>query len=105
MYGPAPVSARKVASLIRWLPPDAALWRSLGTAWDTRTELAALTVEMLDAQLRAFVQANSKKGTPAHPPMHIPRPWEAPEKAARRGTGLSELIGNVPVRASTSGGQ
>ena len=89
--------------MIRWLPPEAALWRSAGRDWTTENELQALTIEMLDAFRRMYLQANSKKGTQLPPPITIPRPGDkAKERARRSGTTLKEMIGimKVPVRRS-----
>lgn len=101
LYGPEPMSARRVASLVRWLPPDAAVWRSAGTAWDVKTELAATTVELLDALLGVTVQVNSKKPKKVEP-TRIPRPWQS-ERKRDGGTTLGELLSKsgmrvVPVR-------
>ena len=91
---------RRLLSFMQWLPPDAAVWRSTGTAWDANTELQAVTVEMLDAVLRAYTQVHSKKGSRPPKPLEIPRPWKRTAKPARSGTSLSELMraGGVPVR-------
>lgn len=96
------MGVRKLVSLTRWLPPDAALWRSTGQAWDTSTELQAVTVEMLDGILRAYMQVHSKKGTQQAKPLEIPRPWKQSAKRERSGTSLNELLsaGRVPVRHS-----
>ena len=85
-----------------WLPPDAAVWRSTGQAWDAGIELQATTVEMLDALLRAYLQVHSKKGTRQPKPVEIPRPWKRAAKPGRTGTPLSDLLraGGVPVRRS-----
>lgn len=100
LYGPEPMGVRRLLSLTRWLPPEAALWRSTGQAWDTHTELQATTVEMLDALLRAYLQVHSKKGAKQPQPVEIPRPWKRTEKPRQSGTPLSELIraSGMPVR-------
>lgn len=76
------------------------MWRSTGQAWDTSTELQAVTVEMLDGLLRAYMQVHSKKGSQNAKPLEIPRPWKQSAKPGRSGTPLKELIGTggVPVR-------
>lgn len=92
LYGPQRLSARRIANLIHWLPPDSATWRATGYAWDIDTELQATTVEILDRLLHAYVQTHSKKKITAEP-LKIPRPWDktAGADGKRPGTTLAEL--------------
>lgn len=92
-----------MCNLIGWLPPEAALWRSAGTSWDVKTELAATTVELLDSLLIAFVQANSKKRKKMEP-VKIPRPWTSDAAGKTGGTTLGELLGKSGMRVITSEG-
>lgn len=85
--------------MLRWLPPEAALWRANGTSWTTSDELQASTVEMLDALLRTYVQVHSKPGSRKSTPLRIRRPWDKPENERKKGTTLGELLGqNLAVR-------
>jgi len=80
--------------MIRWLPPEAALWRSAGTSWTTDNELQAATIEILDSFLRVYVQAHSKPGGTKSKPLRIPRPWDKAEKEAKRSTSIGEMLSN-----------
>lgn len=88
------LGAREIIQMMRWLPPEAALWRSAGTSWSTENELQAATVEMLDALLRTYIQAHSKPNAKRPTPLRIPRPWDKAEKQAKRRTTLGEMLGN-----------
>jgi hypothetical protein len=92
LWGIEPLGTRKIANLIKWLPPEAAIWRSNETAWDTQTELQATTIEILDAILRTYLQVHSKPNSKKPKPIKIPRPWEKTEKEAKRGTTLNKLL-------------
>lgn len=95
------MSVRRYASLVKWLPPDAALWRATGKDWSTTNELLSILIETLDTFRRMYLQANSKRGTNLPEPLHIPRPWEREkERKKSSGTSLRELIGvhRVPVK-------
>jgi hypothetical protein len=94
LWGKESLGAREIISMIRWLPPEAAFWRSAGTSWTTDNELQATTIEMLDALLRTYIQANSKPNAKKPSPMRIPRPWDKAEKKQQRGTSIGEMIGN-----------
>jgi hypothetical protein len=101
LYGPNQISTRRFYSLVKWLPPEAAVWRSMQRNWTTENELQAITIEMLDGFRRLYLQANSKKGTQLPPPITIPRPWDKKKEPSKRsGTTLKEMIGimKVPVR-------
>jgi hypothetical protein len=77
LWGPKPIGARRLASLIRGLPPDSALHRALdpdGWAWGNVEELMAVLVEM-------FHSANTPKGTK---PLKIRRPGASPERSGPR---------------------
>jgi hypothetical protein len=100
LYGPGALGFRRFSSLLEWLPPEAALWRSTKTSWSEERELLALQVEMVDSLRRAFILANSKKGARQPDPVRIPRPWDKSAKRERRGTRLNDLIREMklPVR-------
>lgn len=94
LWGADYLCAREITSMLRWLPPEAALWRAAGTSWTTDNELQAATVEMLDSFMRVFIQANSKPGGQKQKPLRIPRPWDKSEKEQVRRTTLSEMLSN-----------
>jgi hypothetical protein len=94
LWGTTNLGAREIVQMMRWLPPEAAIWRSAGTSWSTENELQATTVEMLDALLRTYIQANSKPNSKKPTPLRIPRPWDKAEKQAARRTTLGEMLGN-----------
>lgn len=102
LWGASPLSARKVSTLVRWLPADAAFWRSQGTAWDMSTELAAVQVELLDSILSAYVRVHSKKNAGKRDPIKIPRPWErAPEGDTFQGTTIGDMLAKSGMRIIT----
>lgn len=86
--------------MLRWLPPDAALWRSQGSAWGMETELLAVQTEILDALLTSYARVHSKKGSsPKKDPLRIPRPWDrAADERSRQGTTLGELLAKSGMR-------
>jgi len=98
LYGPTSLGFRRVAALIHWLPPDAALWRSMGLSWSEERELLAVNIEVLDSLRRAFLMANSKKGTKPPEPVRIPRPWQKQERPAGRGTRLRDLLSQAGLQ-------
>ena len=51
--------------------------------WTQDTELAAIQVEVTHSLLRAFVQANAKKGSQKMEPLRIPRPHDAEAKPVK----------------------
>jgi hypothetical protein len=94
LWGTTHLGAREVIQMMRWLPPEAALWRSAGTSWSTENELQAITVEHLDALLRTYIQAHSKPNSQKQKPLHIPRPWDKAVNETKRRTTLGEMLGN-----------
>jgi hypothetical protein len=103
LYGPNRIGARKILSLVEWLPPDAAVWRSMKNSWTDERELLATQIEVLDGLRRAFLMAHSKPGTRPPEPIRIPRPWQTGDKGKKRGTRLNDLIREMrlPVRHDT----
>jgi hypothetical protein len=94
------MSLRRFLVLVRWLPPDAAVWRSTQSTWSTELELQATLIEVVDSLRRLYVQAHSKKGARVSDPIEIPRPWEVKERQRKSGTSLTEMIATMklPVR-------
>jgi hypothetical protein len=81
-YGPEPLGFRRIAALVKGLPPEAMYWRQV-EGWDTRLELQAVTAEVLHGLYLAFLRANSKH-PPKAKPLKVPRPYDtrAPEPKA-----------------------
>jgi hypothetical protein len=95
--------ARRILSLVQWLPPDAALWRSMGNSWSTDQELLALNAELLDSLRRLYLQAHSKPGARLPDPLHIPRPGDRETPQRPRGTTYKEML-RMGVRVNPQGG-
>lgn len=106
VYGPHPISARRFVALTRWLPEEAAVWRSTKTAWSTETELQAVLIEVLDSFRRLYLQAHSKKGAKLPDPISIPRPYKTKTESRKSGTTLGEMLAmtKLPVRRRQAGG-
>lgn len=98
LYGPQARGFRRIATLIHWLPPEASVWRSMGLSWSEDRELLAVNIEVLDSLRRAFLMANSKKGTKPPEPVRIPRPWQKQERPAGRGTRLRDLLSQAGLK-------
>jgi hypothetical protein len=106
LWGQPGIGVRRIAGLIRWLPPEAALWRSNKTSWTIDNELQAATIEMLDALLRAYVQSHSKPTARKPNPVKIPRPWDNAENTGKRRTTLGDLLGQgLSVKRVSKGGE
>ena len=107
LWGKEKISIRKIFNLLKWLPPDAAIWRSNKTAWTNTDELLATLIEVNDAQLRVFIQANSKPNSKKLEPIVIERPNGTNAKQSKKRTSLKEIIntGNIPVRKTDIGGE
>lgn len=78
------IGLRRIRALIFGLPPEAMVWRR-EYGWGIAEELAAVGLELQHAILRVLIQANSKKGSSPPKQLHVPRPYEARERARRRG--------------------
>ncbi len=106
LWGQHWIGVRRIASLIRWLPPEAALWRANKTAWTVDNELNAGIIEMLDALLRAYIQTHSKPTSKKPNPVKIPRPWDKAETSRNRSTTLGDLLSQgLTVRKTPKGGE
>lgn len=83
MWGPTPLSARRVGSLVRGLPPDSALSRKLDAhpGWGNVEELLATIAELTDIGNRALIGVHTGQMPPET--IAIRRPWAtAAEKPA-----------------------
>jgi hypothetical protein len=69
---------RRVLALVRNLPPESALHRAEngGAQWTIDTEIAAVTAELLWANVMSKVPRNKQP----RKPFHIPRPHEKRRK-------------------------
>lgn len=79
IWGPAPMSARKIAVLVKGLPPDSAIARALNPSlgWGTTEELLAVLTEQVDLSNRLFLKAHSREGSGDPKPfITIRRPWQ-----------------------------
>lgn len=89
------MGVRRLLTLVRGLPLDAALHREVATKaeqWTTAHELAAQTVEVTHALYAAFVAANSKKGARRPKALRIPRPGsESAGNAERPRASLADV--------------
>ena len=83
LFGPEPIGARRLRSLMLGLPPDAMLWRRT-PGWGSAEELAAMQAELTHSVVRVLVAANSKKGARLPKPLHVPRPGDKRASSARR---------------------
>lgn len=78
-WGDHPVGMRRLRALIRGLPLDSALGRSVAPhrlEWSTTEELLATLIEVTDAGNVMFFAAHSKPGTPRPRPIRVPRPGQ-----------------------------
>lgn len=87
-FGPDHAGLRRIHALIVSLPPDSALARSMGWAWDDEREMTATLIELVHDQAssaRAMVNALSGKrkwnGPPK--PLRWPRPAVPTPRAPR----------------------
>jgi hypothetical protein len=79
----APV--RRMGTLIRWLPPEAAVWADTPAGWTIERELAAATVELLGEAVRGLSAQVARRRSDIPRSIRIPRPInrDAPSPAKR----------------------
>lgn len=77
IWGPNPISARRLGVLLRGLPPDSALGRELTphSGWGNVEELLAATIERIDYGNRILHGAYCEQPHPD--PVKVPRPWDS----------------------------
>jgi hypothetical protein len=73
------MGARRLASLVEWLPPDAPLHRSMdpegvGSGWTADAHLLALIAELQDVQNVILLNVYREKGVKVRDPIRIARP-------------------------------
>lgn len=115
LWGPEPVTYRRLAVLVRGIPAESALGVSAGgyrPGWGATEELLALLAELVDLGNRTFYRVHSKRGAQQPKPLKIPRPTEdeEPRKKRRPATSddLVEMFGGIarytgPPRALETG--
>lgn len=97
IYGPEPISFRRLAVLIDGLPLESRLARAAGApkpgSWTNVEELLAGAVEVLGDFRNLFVLANSdpRKGRPHLPEVRVPRPGVDGRKDRKRPATSEEL--------------
>lgn len=95
---------RQLESLMRGLPLDGALARSLdperaGIGWTRTHDFLALIAELVDGNTRLHFSVNTKKGTPLPEPLQIPRPGTTPKQRSSSPQALSSLlVGELGMR-------
>ena len=62
LWGPEPTGARRLLSLMRWLPKDGAVAQATDSSWTQQDELLATIVEIIAATNQAEIR--------------YPRPWD-----------------------------
>ena len=81
MWGPKPISARRLENRLTTLPLESRTARALGAVapgqWHNVEELLALLAEELDFGNRLFLMTHSKKGARQPKPLKVPRPRDA----------------------------
>jgi hypothetical protein len=73
----APV--RRMTVLVRWLPPDAAVWVDTPASWTLDRELAASGVEILGEVVRGLAALVAKRPSQIPPSIRIPRVFDRAE--------------------------
>lgn len=97
IYGPEPISFRRLSVLVEGLPIESRLARAAGApkpgAWTNVEELLAGVVEVLGDFRNLFVMANSdpKKPRPHLPDVRVPRPGDNGRKDRKRPATSEEL--------------
>ncbi len=101
LWGPIPLSARRLLALVKGLPPGSALHRSVdpeGYGWTNNEELLATLLEVTDLSNRMFYSANSGKNARQPVPLTVVRPGAA-KSAAKRSSGDSRKPQESSVEA------
>jgi len=86
LWGSDQISHRRLATLIRHLPPEAALNRQAtqGTTWTMDTEIATITLELIHELYRLTAKAAGVDNSDLPDELRITRPWTPPPKPTRR---------------------
>lgn len=78
MWGPEPISARRLRVLVVGIPLDGNVGREIGdpraTGWGNVEELLAGILEVVDAGNRLYFRAHTKRGAQQPKPIKVPRP-------------------------------
>lgn len=104
LWGPEPVTYRRLAVLVRGIPAESALGFATGgyrPGWGATEELLAVLAELVDLGNRTFFRVNSKRGAQQPRPIEIPRPPDPNEEPKKRRPATSEdlkaLFGGAAV--------
>lgn len=93
LWGPEPVTYRRLSVLVRGIPAESALGVSTGgyrPGWGATEELLALLAELVDAGNRTFFRVHSKRGAQQPKPLEITRPPDPNEAPKERRPATSE---------------
>lgn len=93
LWGPEPVTYRRLSVLVRGIPAESALGISTGAlrpGWGATEELLATVVELVDAGNRSFFRVHSKRGAQQPKPIKVTRPADPNEPPKRRRKATSE---------------
>lgn len=74
---------RRMGALIRWLPPEAAVWADTPASWTLDRELSAVTVELLGEVVRGLSAQVARRRSDIPRSIRIPRPVDHAAPAAR----------------------
>lgn len=84
MWGPAPLTARRLEVLVFGLPLESRTMRELGALkpgeWHNAEELLATLIEVVWEGHRLFFSAHAKKGKKPPAPLKVPRPTRSGEQ-------------------------
>lgn len=92
IWGPDPMSARRLGVLVRALPPESAVGRELTphSEWGNVEELLATTIELVDLNNRILHTAHCE--APHPDPVKVPRPWDSEPGRPKMATS-EEMVG------------
>lgn len=93
LWGPEPVTYRRLAVLVRGIPWESALGFSTGNyrpGWGPTEELLAVLAELVDAGNRLFFRVHAKRGASQPKPIEITRPPDPNEVPKQRRPATSE---------------
>jgi hypothetical protein len=93
LWGPEPVTYRRLAVLVRGIPAESALGVACGgyrPGWGATEELLALVAETIDHGNRLYFKTHSKKGAQQPKPLAITRPPDPNEEPPTRRPATSE---------------
>lgn len=105
LWGPAPLSARRLSALVKGLPPGSAVGRELSAGWGVTEELLATLIEVVDRGDRWFYSAHSPPGARMPEPLVIPRPGQRPAPPAAEAVPAGPRRTSSPEQIRAAGGR